>query len=376
MQIDPKTALYLEFLQFSINENVPVPQSIEKMDWEGLFQFGVEQTIVGVLFHGIEKLKDHSHKPSVVHIGRFYAYYQRIAALNKQVFQDADSLTRGFKKKFGVDTCVMKGQANALLYPDPYMRTPGDIDLWVDAKPTEIIQMARTFDANAEIGYHHIQTKCAKTPVELHFFPSFMGNLFYEYRLRKYFNKHKDEQFRNSQALPDNLGQINVLTPAFDRVFQLSHLMHHFFFEGIGFRQMIDYYYLLKAGLTNEEKTETQQIIQHVNMKKFAQAVMFIMQDVFGLEEKYLLFAPNKRIGEMLKNEILQSGNFGFHDQRYTFGGKSVYSQYLLEIYRNLHFALDFPSETVWGRPVSRWWHMFYKAWLRRQTFKHTSTQP
>ena len=85
------------------------------------------------------------------------------------------------------------------------------------------------------------------------------------------------------------------------------------------------------------------------------------------MSEEYLLLPPNGRIGKLLVSEMMQSGNFGFYDKRYSFAGKSVYSQYFIEIYRNLHFAFDFPSETIWGRPISRWWHMLYKAYLRRQ---------
>ena len=141
--------------------------------------------------------------------------------------------------------------------------------------------------------------------------------------------------------------------------------MHHFFFEGIGLRQMVDYFYLLKQGFTEEEKRQVVEVIKRVNMFKFATGVMYIMKESLGLEDKYLLMQPNARIGKMLEKEIVLAGNFGFYDTRFKFRGKSVYAQYLLELYRNLHFAIDFPSETVWGRPISRWWHMVYKAWLR-----------
>ena len=108
-------------------------------------------------------------------------------------------------------------------------------------------------------------------------------------------------------------------------------------------------------------------LFKNTGMYKFASAVMYVMKEVFGLPDQYLLMEPNSRIGKMLVSEMLQSGNFGFYDVRYTFAGKSVYSQYFIEIYRNLHFAFDFPSETIWGRPISRWWHMIYKAYLRRK---------
>lgn len=367
MNFDSKVNAYFDFLKFCLNEKAAIPHSIQTIDWEGLYVFGKEQAIMGILYHGIEKLSNSPYKPETKIILKFYLYHQQLIKANKQVYEDASKITKLFKEKYGINTCIMKGQANALMYPNPWSRTPGDIDIWTDANTIEIITLARKYDAKAEIGYHHIQVSLVKTPVEIHFFPSFMGNLFYEYRMRKFFEKNKKAQFKNRKELPDNLGYINGLTKDFDRIFQLSHLMHHFFFEGIGLRQMIDYFYLLRQGFSDSKKNETIKILKHLNMYKFATAVMYIMKENLGLEEKYLLMKPNERIGKMLEREIVLSGNFGFHDERFKFGGKSIYSQYFLEMYRNFHFAIDFPSETVWGRPISRWWHMIYKAWLRHK---------
>lgn len=365
MKLDSNTELYFEFIKYCLKDEQDIPSFIKEMDWEGLYQFGKEQAILGVLFKGIERLKDSAYKPSVAVIMRFYAYYNEIVKLNRQVYQDANKLSLDFKEKYGINTCIMKGQANALMYPDPWVRQPGDIDVWTDADTVDVIKLARQLNPKAELGYHHIEIEFLRTPVELHFFPSFMGNLFYEWRLRAFFDSKKSLQFQNKKALPDNLGSINCFTKDFDSVFQLSHLMHHFFFEGIGLRQMVDYFYLLKQGFTEEEKRQVVEVIKRVNMFKFATGVMYIMKENLGLEDKYLLMQPNARIGKMLEKEIVLAGNFGFYDTRFKFRGKSVYAQYLLELYRNLHFAIDFPSETVWGRPISRWWHMVYKAWLR-----------
>ena len=375
-----KIQSYLDFIKYCLHEDAQEPETVKGMDWDGLLDFSKKQAIAGVAYHGLLKMGNSPYKPDRAKIIQWFSTYRQIEECNKQVYSDASELTRKFHDEFGLECCILKGQTNALMYPDPYMRTPGDIDLWtkpekadtkfrfwsVDPHYANVINIARKFDPNSEIGYHHIQTDLVRTPVEIHFFPSFMGNMFYEYRLRKYFEKHKAAQFSQLTELPGGLGHICVLTDDFNRIFQMSHLMHHFFFEGIGFRQMIDYYYLSRRGFTEEERMETVKVLKHTNLYKFTCAVMYVMKDVFGLEDKYLLTKPNERIGKILLSEILKSGNFGFYDNRYNFAGLPVYRQYLLEIYRNLHFAFDFPSETIWGRPISRWWHMIYKAKMRK----------
>lgn len=363
-------AAYFDFIRFCLSDTAMPPQSISEIDWSDFIRFCKEQTITGILFHGLQKLDKSYPRPSTVEILRLYRLSEQTEQQNRQVYKDAARLTTHIYNKYGVRSCVLKGQGNALMYPTPYIRTSGDIDLWVDATPQKIIRIAREMDRNSEIGYHHIQIFTMPTPVEMHFFPSFQGNLFYEYRMRKYFTRHKEAQFTHRTMLPDNGGIICTPTDSFNRIFQMSHLMHHFFFEGIGLRQMIDYYYLLRRGFTEEERQETVRTLRHTNMYKFAAAVMYVMHELFGLEEQYLLMKPHERIGKIVEAEMIQGGNFGFYDDRYRFGGKSVYVQYFIEIYRNLHFAIDFPAETVWGRPVSRWWHMIYKAYLRRQAAK------
>ena len=61
------------------------------------------------------------------------------------------------------------------MYPDPYMRTSGDIDLWTDAKTLDIIRISRELDSKGEIGYHHIELSYFKTPVESSLFPFIYG---------------------------------------------------------------------------------------------------------------------------------------------------------------------------------------------------------
>ena len=141
MKLDSNTELYFEFIKYCLKDEQDIPSFIKEMDWEGLYQFGKEQAILGILFKGIERLKDSAYKPSVAVIMRFYAYYNEIVKLNRQVYQDANKLSLDFKGKYGINTCIMKGQANALMYPDPWVRQPGDIDVWTDADTVDIIKL-------------------------------------------------------------------------------------------------------------------------------------------------------------------------------------------------------------------------------------------
>ena len=146
----------------------------------------------------------------------------------------------------GLRCCILKGQGNALMYPNPYSRTPGDIDVWIDASRERIMEYAqKKFELGDDIRLQHLETSLDGVPVELHFFPCSMNNPIYHARLQKWFRRNADLQCSHIVRLPDGAGDIAIPTTAFNVVYQLTHLCHHFFDEGIGMRQIIDYYYVV-----------------------------------------------------------------------------------------------------------------------------------
>ena len=146
----------------------------------------------------------------------------------------------------GLRCCILKGQGNALMYPNPYSRTPGDIDVWIDVSMERIMEYAqKKFELEDDIRLQHLETSLDGVPVELHFFPCSMNNPIYHARLQKWFRRNADLQCSHIVGLPDGAGDIAVPTTAFNVIYQLTHLYHHFFDEGIGMRQIIDYYYVV-----------------------------------------------------------------------------------------------------------------------------------
>ena len=118
-----------------------------------------------------------------------------------------------------------------------------DIDVWVNASREQITEYAKKhFMIGDDIRYHHLETSLDGVPVELHFFPCTMNNPIYNARLQKWFKRNADLQCSNVVSLPDGIGDIAIPTMAFNVIYQLTHLYHHFFDEGIGMRQIIDYF--------------------------------------------------------------------------------------------------------------------------------------
>ena len=244
------TAIFA-FLKYCLGYKGDMSRVIAGMNWHELYSFASKQALLGLCFDGIERLgEEYPEELKQNPIGRellmtWMGKTQQIRRQNMKVNAVAGKLFAMLRVD-GMRCCVLKGQGNALMYPNPYSRTPGDIDVWIDASRERIMEYTqKKFELGDDIRLQHLETSLDGVPVELHFFPCSMNNILYHARLQKWFRRNADLQCSNVVSLPDGAGDIAIPTTAFNVVYQLTHLYHHFFDEGIGMRQIIDYYYVV-----------------------------------------------------------------------------------------------------------------------------------
>ena len=244
-------------LQYCLGYKGNISNVVASIDWQKLYSFVSKQALLGLCFDGIERLgKEYPEELKRNPIGRellmnWMGNAQQIRRQNVKVNGVVAKLYSKFRKD-GLRCCILKGQGNALMYPNPYSRTPGDMDVWVNASREEITEYAkRHFKLEDDIRFLHLETSFDGVAVELHFFPGIMNNPIYNARLQKWFKRNVDLQCSNVVSLPDGTGEIAIPTTAFNVIYQLTHLYHHFFDEGIGMRQIIDYYYVVNNYLSN-----------------------------------------------------------------------------------------------------------------------------
>ena len=239
------------FLKYCLGNKVDINNVVVDINWQQLYTFASKQSLLGFCFDFIERLgKEYSEELKKNPIERdllmtWMGAAQQIRRQNTKVNAVAGKLFSMLRED-GLRCCILKGQGNALMYPNPYSRTPGDIDVWVNASREDITEYAKKhFEIGDDIRYHHLETSLDGVPVELHFFPGIMNNPVYNARLQKWFKRNADLQCSNVVSLPDGIGEIAMPTTAFNVIYQLTHLHHHFFDEGIGMRQIIDYFLVI-----------------------------------------------------------------------------------------------------------------------------------
>ena len=412
------------FLRCCLGCKVNMNRVIVGMNWQELYSFASKQAILGLCFDGIERLgKEYPKELKQNPIGRellmtWMGKAQQIRRQNMKVNAVASKLFSMLRED-GMRCCVLKGQGNALMYPNPYSRTPGDIDVWIDASRERIMEYAqKKFELEDDIRLQHLETSLDGVPVELHFFPCSMNNPIYHARLQKWFRRNVNLQCSHIVGLPDGAGDIAIPTTAFNVIYQLCHLYHHFFDEGIGMRQIIDYYYVVddfwkvkesfsqpsRPSLPKEGSTAfpkplspqgTEDVtalrcseplrskdggaskpspyfagwdrlgyaceLKHLGLWKFAGAVMYVLHEALGLSEEKMIAPMDEKRGKLLLAEILNGGNFGKHFTKYGhFTQQGMAKKYFLKIWRNMHFVRYYPVEAL-SEPIFRTWHFFWR---------------
>lgn len=365
--------LFFQLLRFALGTESDCPK-MTISEWKMMFKICQEQCIVAFVGDALNRAKDVLTEPTPEArtefsdlILKWMGSGLRCKQINSKINRDCIGVSRAFQKA-GFDSCILKGQGNALLYPHPFSRTPGDIDIWVrsrkkgldmDGMVREIIAFVRQMDGKAEISYHHVECPPYHgTPVEVHYRPQFLFSFLHNRRLQHFFACHADEQFAHRISMEE--GEVHVPTAGFNVVFQLSHIFNHLFHEGIGMRQLIDYYYVLQHLTVEERQHDWGKILTPLGLYDMLGAVMWIFTDVLGMEPKLCLVDPDERRGRLVLNEIMLGGNFGKFDRRNRFG-HGVMGRNLQRLWRDARLLRYFPSEAI-AEPFFRIWHFFWRC--------------
>ena len=406
--------IFFDFLRFCIGSAKEIPSSLKEADWKELYAIAKKQCLVGILFDGIKKLPAEHVGMKKEFLLQWMAESQMLEKANVRLNDAAIQGSEWFRKK-GFRICILKGQGNALMYPNPYSRTPGDIDIWVEGGDKRVISFVRSISPHEKACYHHIEFPSYKgVEVEVHYRPSFLLCFWHDRKLQKYYERVKEEQFSHRVMLGEQ-GEIAIPTVEFNLIFQLTHIYAHLMNEGIGLRQLLDYYYVLcdfykvhqnfsnpsvslskgsstfspnpsssgsedvtalrcseplryKVGGPSKVSPDcagwdrlgvVQEELKKLGLWKFAGAIMYIMQEVFGMPASRLIVPPNEKYGKFVLNEVLEAGNFGKHDARNRFG-KSKLGHNLQRVYRDMRLVRYFPAEAL-CEPLFRVWHFFWR---------------
>lgn len=376
-------SLFHQLIRVSIGTQKCLSRIPTEREWGKLYMLAKKQSLIGICFAGLQQLVADAND-GFVSIGMSEALYLTWMGMTAEIQSRGEVMNRQcidlqrILLEDGFRSCILKGQGVAALYNMNHghntdsgnieglcpevslglLRQTGDIDIWLWCEGTlqkrrsKIIKYALRHSPEAKAFVHHIDCKVyGDTETELHYLPSWFHSPVTHHRFVKWCESQAEEQMNHK------MGDMTVPTISFNSVYLLIHIYRHLFQEGIGLRQLLDYYWVLKSS-EEVNKDVWMKTIVSFRMKKFASAVMWIEQAVFGLDNDHLLCEPDSGEGVKLLNEIMEGGNFGQYDRRNDYKHRNMLGQGLKNIRRNSRFLFHYPSEVLWSPiwKIMHWW--------------------
>ena len=345
-------------------------------EWSLLYSLAAKLSVVGIAYRGVCKLpKD--RQPPLDLAFQWASEAEAIRGHNRLINEEAAHLTELFQQQ-GRRTAILKGAANARLYPDKFMRQCGDIDIWVDGGREKVVALMQElkmmspaptgsffFSRNksheelyleakrhlAVSGHHvHLAQKLNGVSVEVHFRPS-SGNYnpFTNRRLQRFLAR----ELEHTETVPEGFC---VPSLKFALAMQFSHIQRHFVAGGIGFKQVADYFVLLQNASASDREEFARQL-RKFGFYRMCGALMWVLGYVFGLERDRMLCAPDAVRGKLMLDQILRGGNFGYYEKGETL---SIIPRWFFRRRRALRFRSFAPSEVFWSEVT--YWKNFIRS--------------
>ncbi len=352
---------FFELIQLALGERNFLSHKPTEEEWLDAYRMAEKQALTGILFYAVERIngEEQAAMPPMPLFYQWLGDSLQIENRNKEVNYAAEQLTRIFKGG-GLRSCVLKGQGIATLYPKPERRQSGDIDLWVEGGREKVLKFLKaSYLGVGHVVIHHVDARIIDgVETEIHFIPVYACNPFLHHKLQNFFRRYSDVQFSNYDK---ELG-FSYPTLSFNAVYILADIYMHFLYEGIGLRQIIDYYYVLK-NLGDDERRQSATDIKEAGLKKFAGAAMCVLKQVCGMDETLFVAELDNRRGKLLIEEIMRSGNFGKYDDRLSGRDENnLISFNFVALKRQMRFFRYYPMDIL-SIPFFKVWHWCGRVW-------------
>lgn len=349
---------FFALIRCGIGKEKSLPCSPTPAQWAELFDISRKQTLAGIAFAGIEALPSSQRPPKEILL-KWYSHCESIKKSNQRQNRNTALVSQKFREE-GFDNCILKGQGIAALYPDPSLRTPGDIDIWLDGGHRRVLPYIKRLIPDCAPTYHHVDFPIADgLDIEVHYRPTWLYTPFRNKKLQSYFSREARNQFTNITETQE--GNFPAPTTSFNRIYILLHIYRHIFGEGVGLRQILDYHFVMQQEMSRDEEKEYIALLKRFGIYRFAGAVTHVTKRVLALDDSHSVIAPDKKSGEFLMKEIMLAGNFGKYDTRYKHAGNGYNFTRVINLIKRYHILITrYPSEVLWA-PVFKIWHYFWR---------------
>ena len=361
--------LFYQLLRMALGRQVCLPHTPNEQEWKALYELAKKQSLIGVCFAGVQKLQTQRQEPPEMTYLTWMGMAAKIQQRNEVVSRQCVEL-QGQLAADGVRSCVLKGQGVGALYRVhendndnnqnssdlSMLRQSGYIDVSVDTDEEGALRWVKKYQRVLDFDYKHVHLDVLEgTSVEVHYRPSTSRVPWYMKRV-DHFTREK-ACWTNAVALGD--GMVNVPSLEFNLVFILQHIFGHLFAEEMTLKQYLDYYFVLKqAHVEGADVQEAYRWMLRMGMGSFAKATMWLLREVFGMPEEWMICEADADEGRFLLDRVMakeQKAKSGEHGSV-----RWHLSVFWAQQSKNLHLLTHYPLEVLFS-PIWLARHFFWK---------------
>ena len=377
----------LALVRLAIHPEEEIPEVLlaDAIQWEKIYDEAKKQSLLGIAFVGYKRLVASENKNKAASsiddelYVKWYGQTEKIRQKNLLLNKRSAQIVRNFAHE-GFRTSIMKGQGNALRYgPElSLMRSPGDIDVWVEGgfqKVYDYVQkVAPTTEVNElEMPFHVYDD----VSVEVHYRPFIIKHPFKNKVFQRFCESQAEACFNNHVELQtemkdgEGVGVDTVITTIpFNLVHQMTHIKLHLFAGGTHLKQVLDYYYLLlhaEKCMSQDEREAVVKVMKDIGLERLAQAITWILSEYFKLPSVCWLWNPNKEDGEYLLDKFLRTGSFEEDNKTKGKTKRETFSSFYKIQKKNLKLSRFDRTDWFWGSL----WRIYHFGWKRWKGFRH-----
>ena len=294
ISLNSEQSSLLELVKASLFGSIPkIP---EDANWEKIFEAAKIQCIVPLLVYSVPS--EHRYEWTAIS-------YQSKARFIQMIYEQ-NALDKLLKDN-DIPFAILKGTAAAVYYPNPTLRTFGDIDVYITKENLESAR--RILDNN---GYQFVKGDGSeyvyeKNGIEVELHIKISGTYYndVEHIIIEGLNNIIEYKISNN-SFPG--------LPAYENgISLLGHIMHHLKTYGIGLRQIIDWMMFVQKELDDFAwENHFKKMASEAGLEKLAVTVTYMCKKWLGLPDDitWCNYA-DEYLADQLLVRILDDGNFG-----------------------------------------------------------------
>lgn len=303
--------------------------SFGQIDFNDVYRLAEDQSVVGLVATGIEYVNDVKtpQEVALTFVGSALQLEQRNLSMNVFVARLIEKL-----RKDNVYALLIKGQGIAQCYERPLWRASGDVDLLLSEENYQrakaILIPKATSTEKEYTSFKHLALMIGDFEVELH------GTLHsrLSQRVDRVIDEVQADVFYCGNVRSWQDGDTQIFLPAVnnDVIFIFTHILHHFYVEGIGLRQFCDWCRLLWTYRSEIDVKLLEKRLRSMGLMSEWKTFAAMAVDWLGMPSEALpMYSPDvkwKRKAEYVVSFVLECGNFGHNREKVVansyWGGK------------------------------------------------------